>query len=159
MRIFVIALFIALPTAEIITFIKVGGLLGLWLTIGIIILTAIIGLAMLKSQGKETLYRAILSLQKNRFPVVELFDAFCLLIAGIFLLTPGFITDVAGFLFLTPFFRTKSRQILIRFTRFGRHVGIDTPTNPTSSNAPNAHHPTIIEGEYDDLTTTKQNDS
>lgn len=158
MRIFVIALFVALPTVEIITLIEVGSLLGVWPTIGIIMLTAIIGLAMLKSQGKETLYRTILSLQENRFPVLEIFDALCLLIAGVFLLTPGFITDLAGFLFLTPFFRTKSRQILIRFTHFDSHVGIDSGTNPTSTNPPNAQDPTIIEGEYDDLTTTKQND-
>lgn len=152
MKFIFIAVFLGLPTVEIITFIKVGSFLGLWPTIGIIILTAIIGLAQLRSQGKETLYRAKFSLQENRFPIDEMFDGFCLLIAGILLLTPGFITDVIGFLFIAPYIRTKLRQMFIHYNYFWGHAN---KNNSTSANSLNPHDPIIIDGEYDDLTKTR----
>ena len=93
--IFIIAVF-GLPISEIITFIEIGDILGLGPTIGIILLTAIIGAFQLKLQGSATLYKVIERLNQGRFPIDEAFDGCCLILASTLLLTPGFITDCAG---------------------------------------------------------------
>ena len=97
MKLILIVAVFGLPTAEIITFIEIGGILGLGPTIGIILLTAIIGAVQLKSQGSATLYKVMECLNQGRFPIDEAFDGCCLILASALLLTPGFITDVAGF--------------------------------------------------------------
>ena len=89
--------FIATPIIEIAVFIEVGGRIGLWSTIGIVILTAVIGTAMLRQQGISVLFRIQENLNANRMPVRELFDGVCLVAAGALLLTPGFVTDAIGF--------------------------------------------------------------
>ena len=85
--------FIATPIIEIAVFIEVGGRIGLWSTIGIVILTAVIGTAMLRQQGISVLFRIQENLNANRMPLRELFDGVCLVAAGALLLTPGFVTD------------------------------------------------------------------
>lgn len=97
--------FIVVPVVEIAVFIQVGERMGVWSTIGVVILTAIIGTAMLRQQGLSVLFRIQENLQANRIPVQELFDGVCLVLAGAFLLTPGFVTDTIGFLLFIPPFR------------------------------------------------------
>ena len=97
--------FIAIPIVEISVFIEVGGRIGLWPTIMIIILTAMIGTWMLRQQGLSVLFRIRENLDANRVPVRELFDGVCLVIGGAFLLTPGFVTDAIGFLLFIPAIR------------------------------------------------------
>ena len=92
MGLVILFVMIGVPIAEIMAFIEVGGYLGLWPTIGVVILTAIIGTGLLKWQGLATLYSAQESLLQNRFPLDEVFDGLCLILAGALLLTPGFIT-------------------------------------------------------------------
>lgn len=94
--------FIAIPLVEISVFIEVGGRIGLWPTVGIVILTAVIGTTMLRQQGISVLFKIQENLQANRLPVRELFDGVCLVIAGVLLLTPGFVTDALGFLLFIP---------------------------------------------------------
>ena len=109
--IFIFAIF-GLPTAEIITFIEIGGFLGLGPTIGIILLTAIIGAVQLKLQGSATLYKVMECLNRGRFPINEAFDGCCLILASILLLMPGFITDLVGLLLFAPLFRVNLRRLL-----------------------------------------------
>ena len=90
------------PIIEIAVFIALGGEIGIWNTITLIVITAIIGAWLLKTQGLTTLRRAQESLDRHIFPVTELFDGICLLVAGILLLTPGFVTDFMGFLLFIP---------------------------------------------------------
>ncbi len=97
--------FIVVPIVEIAVFIQVGEQIGVWSTIGVVVLTAIIGTAMLRQQGLSVLFRIQENLQANRIPVQELFDGVCLVIAGALLLTPGFVTDTVGFLLFVPPYR------------------------------------------------------
>ena len=100
-RILLVA-FIVMPLIEIAVLIQVGGWLGLWPTLGLIILTAIVGTWMLRQQGFAVLARAQDQLQKGAAPLGEVFEGFCLVIAGALLLTPGFVTDAIGGSLLIP---------------------------------------------------------
>lgn len=119
MALFLLAAFVIVPIIEIALFIEVGGWVGLWNTIALVVLTAIIGTALLRTQGLETLRRAQESAERNVFPVTELFDGLCLLVAGVLLLTPGFLTDTLGFLLLIPPVRRIVREWLWRVVSSG----------------------------------------
>lgn len=98
-------LFIVMPIAEIAVLIQVGGAIGGWTTIGIVILTAFIGTAMLRQQGIATLNKAQLRMQNGEMPAEQMLEGLLLLIGGVLLLTPGFITDFFGFCTLVPISR------------------------------------------------------
>jgi len=98
-------LFIVMPIAEIAVLIQVGGAIGGWTTIGIVILTAVIGTAMLRQQGIATLNKAQQRMQSGEMPAQQMLEGLLLLIGGELLLTPGFITDFFGFCTLIPISR------------------------------------------------------
>ena len=102
--------FIAIPIIEVILFITVGKHIGLWNTIFIIIITGIIGAFLVKSQGISILNKAIEEVKLNKMPLMPIFEGIAILIAGAFLLTPGFLTDTLGCFLLIP----KTRNILIK---------------------------------------------
>ena len=102
MPLVILALFIGIPLIEIYLFIAVGGWIGVWPTIGLVILTALVGTTLLRQQGLATLARAQAETEANRLPVRELFDGVCLLFGGMLLLTPGFMTDAFGLALLLP---------------------------------------------------------
>lgn len=82
--------------------VTVGGLVGVGWTIFLVVLTAVIGASLVRSQGITTLARSQGSLARGELPAVELLEGAALLIAGALLLTPGFFTDGIGFLLLVP---------------------------------------------------------
>ena len=95
--------FIVVPIVEIALFIKIGALAGLWPTIMIIILTAIIGTRLVKSQGLTAIKNVQNSIVVGQDITISLIDGALVLIAGVLLLTPGFFTDCIGFaIFLKP---------------------------------------------------------
>ena len=102
--------FIVVPILEIVVFIRAGEWIGLWPTVAGVVLTAVIGAALVRHQGFSTLARAQRSLGAGRFPVNEVFDGLCLVLAGALLITPGFLTDSVGFLLLVPTVRTFLRR-------------------------------------------------
>ena len=110
----VLVAFIAVPVIEIAVFIQAGERIGLWPTLATIVLTPMIGTALLRHQGLATLARARESMEKDMFPAAEVFDGVCLLVAGALLITPGFVTDGAGFLFFVPAFRAFLRGHFMR---------------------------------------------
>ncbi|MEH6629445.1 MAG: FxsA family protein [Halopseudomonas aestusnigri] len=112
MGIIFLFLFIGIPLLEIIVLIEVGDQIGLWSTIGLIILTAVIGTWMLRFQGLATLVNAQKQLNQGAIPAKEIFDGICLLAAGALLLTPGFVTDSIGFALLIPPVREVLRNTL-----------------------------------------------
>ena len=95
-------IFIAVPIIEIAAFIEVGGLIGLWPTLGCVVLTAVIGTFLLRQQGLSVLRRAQDSVQNNQIPMDSVMHGAFLLFAGALLLTPGFFTDAVGFALLVP---------------------------------------------------------
>jgi len=87
---------------EIALFIWIGGLIGIGWTLLAIVASAVVGVALIRHQGMNVLAEAQAAAQRNEPPLKPVFDGFCLLVAGLFLLTPGFFTDVLGFLLLIP---------------------------------------------------------
>ena len=104
--------FLVLPILEIVVFIQAGKWIGLWPTVACILMSALIGVALVRHQGFAVLKNAQESVREGRFPAAQAFDGLCLVLAGALLLTPGFITDAAGFLLLVPWFRTLLRRIV-----------------------------------------------
>ena len=106
-----------------------------------------IGAALVRHQGLSVLRNAQGSLGEGRFPVAEVFDGLCLVMAGALLLTPGFLTDTAGFLLLVPWLRTWLRQTAgRRMMASGRvEVWADGPPSPRPSpSSPNRKRGGII---------------
>lgn len=95
-------IFIIVPIIEIALFIQVGGWLGLWPTLAIVVLTAVIGTYLLRLQGMAELAKLQGSMQGNGSPVDPIANGALILVAGVLLLTPGFFTDAVGFALLTP---------------------------------------------------------
>ncbi len=103
-------LFIILPIAELLLLFKVGSLIGALPTIAIVLLTATLGVRILRHQSFSTLRRAQARLQGGELPGQELVEGFLISIGGALLLTPGFITDISAMCLLLPF----SRRALVR---------------------------------------------
>ncbi len=123
MPILILAVFIGVPLLEIAVFIQIGGWLGLWPTLGLVILTAVIGTWELRAQGLATLARARSAIDAGKLPTREMFDGACLLFAGALLLTPGFITDTIGMFLFIPTVRAYLR------TRLARHLSASVETH------------------------------
>ncbi len=111
---FFLSLLIGVPIAELYLLLAVGGHIGALPTIGLVILTAILGAGLLRLQGLATLARAQAALDARRLPAQELIEGLMLLVAGAFLLTPGFITDGIGFLLLLPGLRRRVASLVLR---------------------------------------------
>jgi UPF0716 protein FxsA len=105
MAILLLILFLGVPALEIAVFITVGGWLGIWPTLALTLLTAIAGSALLRQQGLQTLMRARDSLDRGVLPLAQVFEGVFLLLAGVLLLTPGFVTDTVGLALFVPAFR------------------------------------------------------
>ena len=98
-------LFIGLPALEIFLLIKIGGHIGAFNTVGLIFLTAIIGIYFAKLQGIQTIKSGMVNLYQNKVPVNELITGASIAFAALLLIMPGFFTDLIGFLLLIPFTR------------------------------------------------------
>ncbi|OKH87346.1 FxsA family protein [Thalassospira sp. TSL5-1] len=162
-------IFVVVPIIEIAVFIQAGELIGLWPTIAIVILTAILGTSLMRVQGLQTLARAQQELDRGEMPIGPLFDGVCILIAGILLLTPGFVTDTIGFLLLIPPLRRaigagvilklmKSGKMRMSFGANARQGRRQPGGNPFGSGGPSSsggQHRSgsgpIIDGDYEDL--------
>lgn len=95
-------LFVAVPILEIALFLQVGAAIGTWETVGIVILTAVLGTFLLRRQGLQALHTAQQRLAAGEAPGSMLADGAMILAAGFLLLTPGFFTDAVGFALLLP---------------------------------------------------------
>ena len=95
-------LFIFVPIIEIGLFIQVGGFLGLWPTIALVLVTAFVGASLVRSQGIQTLMSVQGRLQQREMPAQQILEGVMLAVAGVLLLTPGFMTDAFGMLVLLP---------------------------------------------------------
>lgn len=102
---------ILVPIIEIYLFIKIGSEIGALNTIFLIFITAIVGIIYARYQGINTLRSGFKQLLKNEIPVLELMSGAAIALAAIFLIIPGFATDILGFFFLIPI----TRKIIINF--------------------------------------------
>ena len=105
---FFIILFV--PLVEIYLFIQIGGQIGAFNTILVILLTAIVGVYFVRLQGLSTLKSGVTQLYKNKIPVYEIISGAALALAALLLIIPGFATDIIGFLLILPI----TRNIIFR---------------------------------------------
>lgn len=156
-------LFVAMPIIEISLLIQVGGAIGGWNTIAIVIVTAFLGAHFVRREGLSTLQSAQRKMQQNQLPGNEMIDGLMLVVAGVLLVTPGFITDIFGFLLVLP----GSRHLIRRYVVNHMKVRVVTasnqsfysqssPRDPFSHNA-SKEHGDIIDGEYADKTDDNDN--
>lgn len=134
-------LLILIPITEIFVLIEVGGLIGALPTVALVLVTAGVGIHLIRRQGTATFQRVQGQLQSGVLPAVELVEGLILLVAGAFLLTPGFVTDTLGFLALTPPLRRAFAVKIIQSGRF-QAAGHTSAGNPPPSG------PSTIDGEY-----------
>jgi UPF0716 protein FxsA len=113
-------LFFITPLVEMIILIEVGGMIGPLPTVGLVVLTAICGVWLLRLEGMATLTRVQEKLQRGEIPESELLEGIMLIIGGALLLTPGFATDIVGFVCLIPGLRRPLAARIIRSTSFGK---------------------------------------
>jgi UPF0716 protein FxsA len=115
-------IFVALPLAEIYALIKVGSWLGVFPTIALLLLVSALGAVLVKREGLRVLRRMQEQVTAGNMPSNEILDGVCLLLAGLLLVVPGFVTDIVGLLLLLPPFRLVLRSALKR--RNGRKMRI-----------------------------------
>jgi len=168
---FLFLLFAILPIVEIALLVNVGGIIGGWNTIGLVILTAFIGAYFVKREGIATLQTAQAKMQRNELPGKEMVEGLMLVIAGILLVTPGFITDVLGFMFALPGSRHVIASQLSKHMKLrvvtqaggfsqqpggGQYNPFEAPFNQQQSGQSGfSDNGDVIEGEFSDKT---QND-
>src|SRR3954467_13038685 len=109
-----LVIFVLVPIAELAVIIQVGQEIGVWWTIAILIADSILGSLLLRSQGRIAWRRFNVALQAGRPPAREVLDGVLVIFGGAFLLTPGFITDIVGAIFLIPPTRAIVRRLLVK---------------------------------------------
>ncbi len=128
------------PLVELYVLIEVGGEIGALPTIGLSIFTAVLGAWLVRLQGLSVLFRVRQTLARGETPAVEMLEGALLMMAGVLLLFPGFITDALGFLVLvSPLRRALVRAVLRRAVAFGPPPGAGGGRTPDVR---------VIEGEY-----------
>ena len=98
-------IFIGIPAFEIFLMIKIGSMVGALNTVGLIFLTAIIGVYFARLQGIQTLKSGMINIYQNKMPIYEILSGASIAIAASLLIVPGFLTDFIGFILLIPFTR------------------------------------------------------
>ena len=149
--------FLSVPLIEIALFIQIGGLIGLWPTLLVVVVTAIVGTWLVRTQGLQTLGRLQRSFEELRDPAEPLAHGAMILFSGALLLTPGFFTDAVGFLLLVPAFRQAAflylrSRVRVRSFRMGPQPGQRPGPDPRD---PDPKGP-VIDGEFEEVDPPKR---
>jgi len=131
-----VALFIVVPIVELWVIIEIGSLIGVWPTIALLLADALLGSLLLRHQGRGAWRRFNEAIAERRFPGREVADGLLIAIGGTLLLTPGFVTDIVGAIFLIPPTRAIVRRLMRGYV--GRRfviVGAPSGTHPPSHRA------------------------
>jgi len=107
-------LLVGVPIAEISVIVAVGKAIGGWQTFFLLLVESALGAWLVRREGSKTWQALRVALQTGRMPSRELTDAALVLVGGTLLLTPGFLTDIAGFFFVLPFTRPVARRLMER---------------------------------------------
>jgi UPF0716 protein FxsA len=126
-------LFVIVPIVEIFVIIQVGEAIGVWLTIALLIADSILGSMLMRSQGRSAWRRFNTAISEGRVPAREVLDGALVIFGGALLLTPGFVTDIFGALFLIPPTRAVLRRVLVR--RFAGRMIVSAPPRPAARGA------------------------
>jgi UPF0716 protein FxsA len=141
--------FLVIPILEIYLLIKVGGIIGAFPTIFLVVFTAVLGAWLIRLQGFSTVRRVRESFARGEIPAVEMLGGVLLAIAGALLLTPGFFTDSIGFLLLIPAVR---HRVVLWFLERANWVQVSVGRHDVKHHHPPHDHepqePRTLEGEY-----------
>ena len=137
-------LLIVIPVTELYLLLTLGSLIGAGWTIMIILMTALIGMSLLRSQGLATLFRANQRVQQGEIPLKELAEGFLLALAGAFLITPGLLTDTIGFSLLVPALRGGLASRVGKFLQ-GQAVNLHQTSSFGQQDAANSQGPSRSE--------------
>jgi UPF0716 protein FxsA len=148
MRLLLIVLFIVVPIAELALLIQVGSWIGFWPTLALLVLDAVLGSMLMRSQGRAAWRRFNAAIEEGRAPAREALDGVLVIFGGALLLTPGFITDIFGLLFLIPPTRVLVRRLIVRRATL-RVMRVATP--PGSNGRPQDVDGTAVDIEPDQL--------
>ncbi|MGZ9809143.1 FxsA family protein [Pseudoroseicyclus sp. H15] len=147
------AAFLAVPIIEIALFIQVGGLIGLWPTLAIVVITALLGTYLVRREGARAINDLKRSFNELRDPSEPLAHGAMILVSGALLLTPGFFTDACGFALLVPqvrrfvFKHVRERVVAQSFT-YGTAQPQHDPRAPQSGD--------IIDADFEEVTPGKR---
>ncbi len=123
--------FTLVPVLELYLLIKIGGLMGAFYTLALVILTGFIGAYLARMQGTRTMLRVRSRLQQGMMPAEDLIDAVIIFVAGIVLLTPGLLTDIAGLLLLFPATRFHfKRWLRKKFNQWMQNPNVTIRSHP-----------------------------
>ena len=141
--------FIGIPIIEVMLFITVGKYIGLWNTILIIIITGVIGAILVKSQGVTTLKKGLEEIKSNKIPIQSMIHGIAIIIAGAFLLTPGFLTDTLGAILLIPPLRLKIARFVIEYLK--KRSTFRTTFEQYPRDTSESKDEKIYEGKYEEI--------
>ena len=153
-------IFIVVPLIELYLLLEVGSIIGSGWVFLLIIATAIIGTRLVKQQGLATWQNIQHQLAQGQLPAQSLFDGICILVSGVLLITPGFMTDILGFLLLAPAFRSLSysqlgsrikvtgQQSYSQHTQYQQHEEFNRDSKSRFEQDQNDRQPTTLDGEY-----------
>jgi UPF0716 protein FxsA len=142
--------FLLVPLIEIGLFIQVGGIIGLWPTLAVVVLTALAGTMMVRSQGVRAMENLRRSFAGQADPGEALAHGAMILVSGALLMTPGFFTDAVGFALLVP----QVRMAVFRWLRQRMQV-VRFDTSMTSAQPRRPSQPDVIDGEYTEVPPEK----
>lgn len=148
------AVFLAIPLVEIALFILVGGWIGLWPTLGLVLLTAILGTLLVRREGARALGDLREAMARLGDPTRPLAHGAAILFAGALLLTPGFFTDAVGLLLLVPAVRAAL------FRQLGRRIRVERfayGAPPPGAGRPGDLGPgPVIDAEFEEVAPPRQ---
>ncbi len=144
--------FVVVPLVEIYAIIQVGQAIGPWWTILLLVVDSIVGAWLVKREGRRA-WRALRDAMGNRLPTKELADGALVVVGGTLLLTPGFVTDVLGFLLLLPVTRPIFRRLLTSYAASrvtvvtARRTGYGAPFGQTENRPEPPAGEAVVRGE------------
>lgn len=139
-------IFLIVPLIEIALFITIGGAIGLWPTLALILVTALIGVSMIKAEGLRVLHEITTEIDAMRNPMNPIAHGALILLSGAFLLTPGFFTDALGFALLIPGLR---RILIAKGAAHMAHHSFGGMSAAQRHSRNSRHSADIIEGEFE----------
>jgi UPF0716 protein FxsA len=144
-----VAVILALPLLEIAGFVVIGGRLGLGLTLLWVLIAAILGLGLIRHGGLNALTKLQASLNQQREPGHSLIDGAVMVVAGLLLVVPGFVSDVLALILILPvtrnfLLRRAAKHFETRIYRSG-----SSPGHPGRAGNPAGNGPTVIDGEFE----------
>ncbi len=145
MPLLILLVLLTVPYLEFLVFLEVGNAIGGFQALLLTILTAVIGIYLIRQQGLVVLNRMHETLQRGESPVEDILHGFFLLVAGLFFLLPGFITDTVALLLATPPIRAVLGKVIVKNIHTAFYNG-----RPGNNHGPTQGKGIIIDGEYEE---------